>query len=888
MNNSKKVNGKYNKIGSTIYKELANLLPQTVFEVKLDGQLTFGNLSGLHMFGYDMEDFKSGLNVLDLIIPSEREKAKLDFQHVLKGVKGHGSEYTALRKDTSTFSIIIYASPIFKSGKPVGLRGFLIDNDERKRIEDELKESEHRFRDLAEKSLVGIYLVQDDVFTYVNSTFAGIFGYTIDEMVGILGPVHTAADIDKEKVYDKISKRISNEIESVNYQFKGLTKQKKIIDVEVYGSRTSIKGKPAVIGSLIDVTERKKSEGDLQLLSKRNKLILDTAADGFQILDGCGNTLQVNSAFCEMTGYEENEILQLNINELYVNEENSFNNTLNQVKENKKSSYLFEAKIRRNDNTFIDVEIHANSLCLETEFLFFLSVRNITERISSAQKINQLSMAVEQSPVSIVITDINGTIEYVNSKFCLLTGYSYQEVVGKKPSILKSGKHNLSFYSELWNTIINRLEWNGEIYNRKKNGEYYWEQAKISPIVDKDGQITHFLAVKEDITEKKQTESKLEQAKEKAEELGRLKSSFLANMNHELRTPLIGILGFADILFEELQNPEQKEMANTILDSGKRLLECLNMILDLSRLEADELEFEFVPLNFVSAVRNLFNSYKQAAAHKNLEYILDIKDDKLFSRIDARIFIQIVSNILNNAIKFTKKGSVKIEVLPELVDGKLFNVVKIIDTGIGISKEDQKIIFEEFRQAKEGFNRPFEGTGLGLTITKKFVELMGGNIKLESEQGQGSTFIIRFPSLQKISSEILSESTTEQKEEFSRPRVLSVENDPASVKIIQYFLKNLCVIEHADNGEDALKLLKKNRYNAIMMDINLGPGINGLEAVREIKKFPHCSNIPIIAVTAYALKSDQEKFLKNGCSHYLSKPFDRRVLVELISNILKN
>jgi PAS domain S-box-containing protein len=888
MNNLNKADVKYNKIGSTIYKELANLLPQTVFEIKLDGTLTFGNQSGLQMFGYTMEDLEKGLNVLNLIIPEEREKAIKDFQLVIQGVKGQGTEYTALRKDKSVFSILIYASPIFKSGKPAGLRGFLIDIDERKRIELELKESEHRFRDLAEKSLVGIYLIQDNLFTYVNSTFASIFGYTIEEIAGIIGPEDITADCDRELVLSKIQQRISSQIESINYQFKAKTKPGNIIDVEVYGSRTSIRGKPAVVGSLIDITERKKSVEELKLLSKRNELILNTAADGFQILNSSGRTVQVNPALCEMTGYAESEIFNVDANDLYILENSSLFNALNQIQINEKSSHLFKAKMKRKDSVSIDVEIHANSLKLETESLFFLSVRNITERISSEQMIKQLSMAVEQSPVSIVITDLNGTIEYVNQRFCKSTGYSFAEVVGRKPSILKSGKHSAEFYSEIWNTILEKKEWYGEIYNKKKNGELYWEQAKISPIVNNHGNITHYLAVKEDITKKKQTENELKLAKEKAEEMIRLKSSFLANMNHELRTPLIGILGFADILFEELQNPEQKEMANTILDSGKRLLECLNMILDLSRLEADELEFEFAPINCGAAVRDIFDSFKQAALNKKLDYRLEIIDDKLFSRIDNRIFTQIISNIINNAIKFTRNGEVKVTVQPEYVSDRLYNVIKISDTGIGISKEEQKIIFEEFRQAKEGFNRPYEGTGLGLTITKKFVELMGGNLKLESEPGEGSTFIVRFPSIQKASSVTVFRQVNISKEEFSRPRVLSVENDPSSVKIIQYFLKNLCTIEHANTGEDALKLLKKNKYNAIMMDINLGTGINGLEAVKEIKKFPHCQDTPIIAVTAYALQSDKERFLKNGCSHYLSKPFDRRVLVEIISDILKN
>jgi PAS domain S-box-containing protein len=870
------------------HKQIASLLPQTVFEINLDGSLTFANNIGLRMFGYTREDYNKGLNVLNLLIPEDRERALADFKAVSMGDKGKGTEYTGLRKDGSTFSMIIYASTIIENSVPIGLRGFLIDIDERKRIEEELKESEHRFRNLAEKSLVGIYLIQDGVFSYVNSTFASIFGYKIEEMTGIMKPEDTACQDSKDIVKDKVHKRIENEVGSVHYQFKGITKQKQIIDVEVYGSRTLIKGKPAIIGSLIDITERKKSEGKLKLLSQRNELILNTAADGFQILNENGKILQVNPAFCEMTGYSAQELLQLNTNKLYLLNEVNFSAYLFDLNINERASHLFETRIKRKDDTIIDVEVHANCLRIESETMFFLSVRNITERINSAQMIKQLSTAVEQSPVTIVITDTDGRIEYVNKRFCSQTGYTSEEVIGKKTSLFKSGRHNQEFYKELWDTITDNRDWDGEFYNKKKNGEFYWEEARISPIVNENGVITHYLGVKADITKRKQAEIEVKNARKKTEELNRLKSSFLANMNHELRTPLIGILGFADILMEELKNPEQKEMADIILTSGRRLLECLNMILDLSRIEADDMQFEFVPVNIGQVVRDIYHSYNQSATDKNLEYTLYIKDDKLLSRIDSKVFTQIIGNILNNAIKFTEKGGVKVEIFSEVKHEKLFNIIKITDTGIGIAKEEQKFIFDEFRQAKEGLNRPYGGTGIGLTISKKYIELMGGSLKLESEPGVGSVFTICFPSLRRVTSFDLMEGNREQNKEFIRPRLLSVENDPASTKIIQYFLKNLCIVDHASTGEDALKLIQKNEYRAIMMDVNSGTGVEGLDAVKEIKKYPQCKDTPIIAVTAYAINSDKEKYLKNGCSHYLSKPFDKHVLVNLILEILKN
>ncbi|MFO7445971.1 MAG: PAS domain S-box protein [Ignavibacteriaceae bacterium] len=871
---------------STIYKELAELLPQTVFEIDLQGNLTFGNKSGLKMFGYTMADFKKGLNVLNMIVPDERQKATEDIKAVIEKGKGFGSEYTALKRDGTTFSVIIYSSRIIKKKQNVGLRGIIVDITDRKRIEAELKESEYKFRNFAEKSLVGIYLIQDDVFKYVNSTFAEIFGYAVDEIVNIITPGDLASREFTKKVSENITKRLLGKEDSVHYQFKGIRKDKKIIDIEVYGSRTIIHGKPAIVGSLIDITERKKAESELKNISKRNEIILRTAADGFHIINEKGEIINVNPAFCEMTGFTENKLISRPVNSLYIHPGEDILFRIKQIAEGK--SPFLETTLKRKDSTSIDVEMSCNMLNLEDESLYFLSVRNVTERKFSEQKIGQLSRAVEQSPVSIIITNTDGVIEYVNPKFCDITGYTFGEVIGEKPSLLKSGEQDVKFYKELWDTIKSGGEWRGELHNKKKNGDLYWEHASISPIKNAKGDITHFLAVKEDITEKKYVENELRAAKEKAEEINRLKSSFLANMNHELRTPLIGILGFADILMEELKNPEQKEMANTILESGQRLLESLNMILDLSRLETDRLEFDFKPVNIGESLKEEVKRFTHIIKNKKLEFSFNINDD-VFSRLDESIFKQVVKNLLNNAIKFTKSGSISLDVLTENNAAGSFSVVRVSDTGIGIAKEDQKVIFEEFRQAREGFNRPYEGTGLGLTITKKFVELMGGRIELFSEKDKGSAFTIRFPLFRHNVNTVYSEPVVNIKDQvFARPRILSVENDMSSVKIIRYFLKNLCTIEHAETGEDALKLIESNRYSAVLMDINLGAGISGLDTVREIKRFPHCRNIPIIAVTAYAFPSDKEKFLKNGCTHYLSKPFERSSIVQLMTEILHN
>lgn len=369
------------------------------------------------------------------------------------------------------------------------------------------------------------------------------------------------------------------------------------------------------------------------------------------------------------------------------------------------------------------------------------TIRDITERKNTEEGYKKLSLAVEQSPASVVITNPDGEIEYVNKRFSDVTGYSKEEVLGKNPRILKSGYQKRDFYKELWDTILSGKEWKGEFQNKKKNKELYWESALISPLVDKDGKITSFIAVKEDITDRKREQEELIKAKEEAEEMNQLKNNFLSNMSHELRTPLIGILGYAEFLSTELKDNNLAEMANIIRNSGKRLNETLNNILDISRIEYDKQKIDIKQLDLLRYLNDQVKLFKPVAGNKNLSLALETNAEKLEAYVDEELFVSIINNLLSNALKYTDKGSITIIARRE--DGSA--VVDVKDTGIGIAEEFQEIIFEPFRQASEGYSRRFEGTGLGLTLVKKYIDLIGATISLESKPGRGSKFTLRFP-----------------------------------------------------------------------------------------------------------------------------------------------
>jgi len=358
----------------------------------------------------------------------------------------------------------------------------------------------------------------------------------------------------------------------------------------------------------------------------------------------------------------------------------------------------------------------------------------------------KLLKAIEQSPVVILITDSMGRIEFVNPKFVEVTGYDKNEVLGQKPSIMKSGIHSKEFYSELWATINSGKEWQGEFHNKKKSGELYWESAIIFPIINEVDKIINYIAIKEIITEKKTMIEELVNAKEKAEEMNRVKSLFFANMSHELRTPFVGIMGYANLLADTLEDPESKEMAQGILRTSTRLIDTLSKILTVTKIEFDKIEVNFEKLNIIALMDEIYDQYIKTAKIKNIELIRNYSAEVKEVISDPILLREILLNLVSNAVKFTNEGYIKISSeIKEKETGKKIFVISVKDTGIGISKGKQNIIWEEFRQASEGSTRDFQGTGLGLSIVQKYVALLNGEISVESEVGKGTKFTLTLP-----------------------------------------------------------------------------------------------------------------------------------------------
>jgi len=616
---------------------------------------------------------------------------------------------------------------------------------------NELQESEERFRRLAENARDVIYRMSlpDGKYEYISPAAFSVFGYTPEEFYNTPTLFKKSIHPDWHKYFDEQWVDLLNGKMPPTYEYQIINKSGEVrwLNQRNILIHDNDDNPIAIEGIVTDITERKHGESILLQSEKRFKELANLLPQTIFESDTNGNIIFANETAIKTFGYSSEDF-------------SKGINVINLVSEKDKTAAIedmqrmlrglqpdkIEYEMVRKDGTAFPALTSVASINRDEKIIGFRgTIVDITQRKLEENELRKLSEAVSQSPASIVITNLNGNIEYVNKTFEKTTGYSFDEVIKQNPRILKSGYMSKDEYIKLWDTITSGNTWRGEFQNRKKNGKLYWEDATITPIKDKNNNIVNYLAVKLDVTEKKKMTAELIAAKDQAEKSDKLKSEFLAQMSHEIRSPMNVTINLASLIKEDLGDKINEQTAayfEGIELASRRLIRTVDLILNISEMQVGTYSPTFEKVDLINDIlENLRIEFSAYANHKGLEYLIKKNISKPNIYCDRYSVHQILCNLIDNAIKYTQKGKVEVAVEKDIEE----NIkVTVSDTGIGISEEFMNKIFQPFMQEDRGYSRRYEGTGLGLALVKKYCDLNEATMEVKSEKGKGSKFIVTF------------------------------------------------------------------------------------------------------------------------------------------------
>lgn len=645
------------------------------------------------------------------------------------------------------------------------------------------------------------------------------------------------------------------------------------------------------IGSFFDISE----QVTLREESKKYHQMINHARDFIILTDLEGNILEANESAQEAYGYTEDELKQMNVSELYTGEEYTFA----QLEQMKNAEGLYYATIhKRKDGSEFYVEVRLQRIMIGEQALLFSIARDITERKRSEEE-----LVWHQSKYFYLLMNMNDFYAYykiiydnehnaedlilleLNKSYEDFLGFEKEELIGKLFSQLFPGEKEVlksaiqKFDGQL---IIGKSVTLDEIFS-----ELYQRWLLVSLYSPSEGEVITIIS---DITEKKEHELQLIEMKDSAEAANRAKSEFLANMSHEIRTPLNGMVGMVDLTLLSELDEEQRDNLETAKSCANALLNIINDILDFSKMEAEKIIIENVSFDIRMLTDEILKLFRTRVEEKQLSLIFSIDSgipDLLYG--DPNRLRQVLNNLLSNAVKFTDHGEIQLSIrMNKTKMEKVMISFSVLDTGIGIKEEDLKLLFQRFMQIEPTFTKQYGGTGLGLVIAKRLVEMMGGTITVESTIGVGSRFTFQIPFSVVPTLYVPNEKKKEVQYFERKLKILLAEDDKLNRKVIVKMLEEYGhKVDVVKNGQEAVDSYEPGKYHIILMDIQM-PKMDGMEATKRIRTMePDGVHTPICALTAYALKGDREKFLSAGMDGYVAKPIDLNQLLHVIDQIVQ-
>ncbi|MDD4427431.1 MAG: PAS domain S-box protein [Paludibacter sp.] len=805
-----------------------------------------------------------------------------------------------------------------------------VDISEIKNTGIHLKESEEKYRKLIENSHEIIYqLSKDGVFMYVSPAWTNLLGHSVDQVVG-----HSFTDFvhedDWKACFDFFNQLLDSKVHK-----SGIEYRVKHLDGSWYWHSSSASPLIDEDGNIIgvdgiarNITEKRKSDDLLRKLS----LALEQSPVSVVITDLNANIEYVNKRFLDVTGYSLGELIGKNPRILKSGEQSKafyakLWNTL-------KSGTIWKGEFlnrKKNGELFWELASISPIINEKGEITNYLGTKeDITERKLFEKQLYKLSKVVEQSPNMILITDLDFIIEYVNPAFTKVTGYMPEDIVGRQYKYLKTAKADEGEYEEFWEILNSDGVWRGENIDKRKNGELYWQDVSINPIYDENGKAIHYISIMQDISIRKKIEEELQElninleqkvvertselsvtneflmneviarkkheaelklARNEAEKANKAKSEFISRMSHELRTPMNSILGFAQLFAMGDLTPPQRRGVDHILNSGSHLLKLINEVLDISKIEAGKLSLSVEKIKVKEVISEAIDLVHPLTINSKITIKYESRDTDDFSiKADKQRLIQILVNILNNAIKYNKKGgSVSIATsLGENEAGKKDKVkISISDTGVGIAEKDLSKLFIPFERLPNT-EMTIEGTGLGLSIAKELISLMDGEINVDSKLGEGSTFQVILPYVSNVEADTskLVDIYPQNGNNKIKGTVLYIEDNHSNIELVEQVLttyrpdiKLIC----NKFGKQTVDLATQHAPNLILLDLDL-PDIHGSEVIKSLKQNKLTMHIPVVIISADAMPYRIKSLMKSGAERYLTKPLD---VLELLNEVDK-
>ncbi len=767
-------------------------------------------------------------------------------------------------------------------GNPQYLLGISENITERKQFESQAQEANLKFQTLVEQAIAGVYVIQDYRFSYVNPRFAEVFGYTPDEVMALENIVDLVHEDDRALVAENIRKRTDGTIGEARYTFRGRRKDGSLVYVEAQGKTFTYEGKRAIVGILLDVSDRvaeertrkqlleslklertrlhtiftharafictlrgpehifemvnpafaavigdrdvigrplvevmpelveqghirildrvletsepfvgteepvlvrKTPEGEAEMryhnfvyhplteadgtvsgifvhgmdvtdhvrardqiekAARANQLVMDHSLDVICTVNEGGHFVQMSAACERLWGYRPEELVGRSFMDFVIEED--LERTVEAAARISAGEVIhsFENYWKCKDGGTKHQTWSA--AWSENDRLMFCVGRDLTESDLQKEQLRLLEAALNHASDGVMITESGPNPEsyrivYANPAFQDMMQYQEEEIIGKTPEFMTGPETDPGVLDQMFRQLGRGESFTGETVFRRKDGSRLVQECSVSPVLNGEGKPAYFVAIQRDITDRKQAEMELIAAKEQAETMNRLKDAFLSNMSHEIRTPLTSILGFAEVLKDEVSE-EGQEFVGCIYESGRRLLDTLNSVLDLAQLQGRALKLHLEPLNVEQEIRDAMFLFQHRANALNLALQLDMSADSDTEIMADRAALgRVLNNLISNALKFTMRGGVTITVGGDAKEVR----ITVADTGIGINDDFLPHVFDEFRQESVGYARSHEGNGLGLAITKNLVSLMGAGITVQSKKGEGTAFTVTFP-----------------------------------------------------------------------------------------------------------------------------------------------